>query len=86
MIEVAPLEPYVSGLLCLRIPQGSTIADALDTLGVQVPEGVMVGIWGRRAERARVLEGGDRLEFTRPLLVDPKAARRARATRSGNSR
>ncbi len=38
-----------------------------------------VGIFGRPAGRDQPLNDGDRIEIYRPLAVDPKAARRARA-------
>ncbi len=41
------------------------------------------GIWGRKAAPETVLREGDRLEAYRPLLVDPKTARRQRFARQG---
>ncbi len=38
-----------------------------------------VGIFGERVRLDTVLQAGDRVEIYRPLLVDPKEARRARA-------
>jgi putative ubiquitin-RnfH superfamily antitoxin RatB of RatAB toxin-antitoxin module len=40
-----------------------------------------VGIWGRRAGLDSVLCEGDRVEIYRPLALDPKEARRRRASR-----
>ncbi|MGH8271303.1 MAG: RnfH family protein, partial [Gammaproteobacteria bacterium] len=37
--------------------------------------------WGRKASAGTPLREGDRIEFYRPLIADPKAARRARAKR-----
>lgn len=47
------------------------------------PPILMSGIWGRRAEAGRVLRQDDRVELYRPLLVDPKVARRERFQRQG---
>lgn len=40
-----------------------------------------LGVWGRACDAARVLRDNDRIEIYRPLLVDPKDARRTRAAR-----
>jgi putative ubiquitin-RnfH superfamily antitoxin RatB of RatAB toxin-antitoxin module len=38
-----------------------------------------VGIWNRNAKLDTVVRDGDRVEMYRPLVVDPKEARRIRA-------
>ncbi|HVP86672.1 MAG TPA: RnfH family protein, partial [Casimicrobiaceae bacterium] len=38
-----------------------------------------VGIFGRRVERGRILSDGDRVEIYRPLVAEPRDARRRRA-------
>ena len=40
-----------------------------------------LGIFGKAAADGTVLRGGDRVEVYRPLLADPKEARRQRAHR-----
>ncbi|HVL45532.1 MAG TPA: RnfH family protein [Acidovorax sp.] len=74
----------------LRLPVGSTVADALHAscgmAAVRGPdEGAapLVGIWGRAASLDRVLQPLDRVEIYRPLKVDPKVARRERFARQG---
>ncbi len=74
----------------LKLPLGATVADALESSGLAANHpGVdlarcAVGVFGRRVERDRVLADGDRLEVYRPLVADPKDARRRRAQgRSG---
>ena len=37
------------------------------------------GIYGAPASRSQVLREGDRVELYRPLVLDPKEARRQRA-------
>ncbi|MGA9851657.1 MAG: RnfH family protein [Gammaproteobacteria bacterium] len=44
-----------------------------------------VGIFGRLVRLDTVLSSGDRVEIYRPLLKDPKEARRERATRNANT-
>jgi sulfur carrier protein len=68
----------------LDLPAGATVADALRGCGLAAVEDVVVGVWGRRAEPAQVLRDGDRVELVRPLLVDPKVARRERFRRQGS--
>lgn len=68
----------------LDLAQGATVADALGGCGLVPAEGELVGIWGRRAELSQPLRDGDRVELVRPLLVDPKVARRERFRRQGS--
>ncbi len=44
------------------------------------------GIWGRKVSLTQPLKEGDRLEIYRPLLVDPKLARKQRFRRQGKGR
>ena len=73
----------------LQMPLGSTVVDALRQsrllagLRDQEVDQLVLGIWGRKAEVVQVLRNGDRVEIYRPLLVDPKVARRERFTRQG---
>lgn len=89
-IEVEIVWPRPEGLRCwrLRLPEGSTAGAALATIardedGLQdFLEGRPLGIFARRVEPGHVLQEGDRLEIYRPLQLDPKEARRRRATRT----
>ncbi|MGZ5083474.1 MAG: RnfH family protein, partial [Usitatibacter sp.] len=69
----------------LRMPQGSTAAEAIAAAGLpaRFPEvevdKLRVGIWSRAASAATVLRDGDRVELYRELTADPKDARRERA-------
>jgi uncharacterized protein len=82
------------GVLELDLPEGATVADALEAarsaLRAQgdaarsVAEAAewqtgVVGVFGEVCGRDRRLQDGDRVELYRALIVDPKAARRARA-------
>lgn len=89
-IEVEIVWPRPEGLRHwrLRLPDGSTAGAALaaiaqDENGLQdLLEGQPLGIFARRVEPGQVLQEGDRLEIYRPLQLDPKEARRRRATRT----
>ena len=71
----------------LRLPTGATVSDALARSGLASRHPRIdlarapVGIFGRRVERERILADGDRVEIYRPLIADPKDARRRRAGR-----
>jgi uncharacterized protein len=63
----------------LTLPAGSTVSDALRQAGPEFPfEGLAVGVWGKLRVLTDVLRDKDRVEIYRPLLVDPKEARRQR--------
>lgn len=72
----------------LQLPGGATVADALAQFGLAALdprldlEHASVGIFGRRVDRRCTLADGDRVEIYRPLVADPKTARRKRAGRN----
>lgn len=74
----------------LHMPAGSTLADALQQAGLDIPQADADGrfpglsIWSRRVDPTHVLREGDRIEVTRDLRVDPKIARRERFARQGS--
>jgi putative ubiquitin-RnfH superfamily antitoxin RatB of RatAB toxin-antitoxin module len=70
-------------LVELRLPTGSTVADAVQASGLLerhslAPEAIAAGIWGRRQPLSQRLGEGDRVEIYRALALDPKVARRLR--------
>jgi sulfur carrier protein len=68
----------------LDLPDGACVADALRACGLPVPvDAGEVGIWGRKVDPSHALRERDRVELYRPLLVDPKVARRERFQRQG---
>ena len=73
----------------LRLAPGATVAEALAASGLEARypavafDGLLVGIWGAFRARSDVLRDQDRVEVYRPLLVDPKEARRARQRKQG---
>ena len=86
-IEVAYAGPQGQWLVALRLPAPATVADAIEASGLRqrvaglVVDDQHVGIHSRRVRLATALEDGDRVEIYRPLLADPKDARRKRAQR-----
>ena len=86
---VVSLAPRSIKELQLSVVAGTTANQALrasgmlDSLsGVQL-EVLELAIWGRKATGDHVLRPEDRLELVRPLLVDPKVARRERFVHQG---
>lgn len=64
----------------LDLPPGSCVAEALSAAGwADDPDTVAYAVFGVRVDRQTVLQQGDRVELLRPLLADPKEARRRRA-------
>ena len=45
-----------------------------------------LAIWGSKATGTQILRPDDRLELVRPLLVDPKVARRERFAHQGTKK
>lgn len=68
----------------LRLPAGATVADALRACALDPGDaGYEAGIWGRAAAPDAPLSDGDRVDWCRPLQVDPKVARRQRFASQG---
>lgn len=69
--------------VALVLPGGSSVADAVRASGWLEQHGLALdtlrcGVWGRVQPLDHALRDGDRIELYRPLLVDPKEARRLR--------
>ena len=86
-IEIIYAQPQHSITKALQLAPGSTIADALaaaaadaDFIGVDLALAA-VGIFGKVARREQALKNGDRIEIYRPLLDEPKLARRKRLSK-----
>ena len=60
-----------------RVLMGTTVANWRASCAEPTADAVLA-LWGRPADPAHVLRDGDRLEWLRPLKVDPKVARRER--------
>lgn len=70
----------------MDLADGATVAIALEASGllrdfpqIDFGDGYGLAIYGTQVGHAKTLKCGDRLEILRPLKVDPKEARRARA-------
>lgn len=68
----------------LKLPEGSTVQNALDESGLFEELGLdaktnKVGIFSKLAKPDTVLRDRDRIEIYRPLIADPKLVRKQRA-------
>lgn len=84
-LEVVFATPERQELVELAVPEGTTVAEAIDASGIadrfpaESLDECPVGIWGREVSRDQVPREGDRIEIYRPLAMDPKEARRQQA-------
>ena len=74
-------------LIALEVEEGTTALQAIERSGIerefpQADPRTGVGIFGKRVAPDTALRDGDRVEIYRPLIAEPKAARRERAKRS----
>jgi len=84
-IEVACATPQRQSVVRLTVPRGCTVGEAVERSGVLrefpelSPDGLKMGVFGSLRKPEDPLEPGDRVELYRPLIADPKQARRQRA-------
>ena len=83
-VEVCYASDAAQFLRALRVPAGTTIEQAIALSGVlqEVPAIdlalMQVGIYAKKKTLDTVLREHDRVEIYRPLIADPKHARRRR--------
>lgn len=84
-VQVAYATPERQWLIDLDVPVGSSAHDAIRLSGIldEVPhlDATSIGVFGESVSHAHRLQAGDRLEIYRPLIADPKDARRKMASR-----
>lgn len=80
-VEVVLALPRSVRSVEVALSAGATVRDAVAASGLPL-EGIRAyAVHGERAGPDTGLRDGDRVELLRPLLVDPKEARRRRATK-----
>ncbi|RZT10164.1 hypothetical protein SAMN05216319_1383 [Duganella sp. CF402] len=83
-IQVCYASEATQFLRALQVPPGTTIEQAIALSGLQqaMPDvdvaALETGIYAKKKPRDTVLRGHDRIELYRPLIADPKNARRRR--------
>ena len=87
-IQVVYALSHEQTVVDLRVADKATVADAIDESKFleNFPEllknELQVGIFSKRAALTDYVKEGDRIELYRPLLIEPKKARRLRAART----
>ena len=78
-VEVVYARPEGAQVMSLELPAGARLRDAVSASGFNI-ENHAVGVFGKRVALDHPLADGDRVEIYRPLVIDPKEARRRRAS------
>ena len=85
IVEVAYALPDKQSLISIEIKNGSTLKEAIEVSGIlETFEQIdltkdRVGIFAKFATLDTILRDKDRVEIYRPLVADPKKARKDRA-------
>lgn len=85
LIEVAYALPAQQVILPVKVAEGTTAVQAVETSGIlqKFPDIDLsqnkLGIFGKLVKPDTVLREHDRVEIYRPLIADPKEVRRQRA-------
>lgn len=80
-VEVVCALPDSQQVVKVRLKPGATVWDAVVASGFDT-KNYKLGIFGRTVSSDTKVADGDRVEIYRPLLIDPKEARRRRARRT----
>ena len=81
-IEVLMAWPRRHEAVVVELPEGATVAQAVEKAGLAGGAEVTgYAIFGINAEATTLLREGDRVELLRALRIDPKEARRRRASK-----
>jgi len=78
-VEVIRAWPRGFDSRTVELPEGANATDAIAAGGFGMDGVVALAIFGVRVDGNATLHDGDRVELLRPLLADPKDARRQRA-------
>ena len=84
-VEVVFAKPGEQVLEQLHVPADATVESVIRSSGIleRFPEidlaANKVGIFGKATKLSATLHDGDRIEIYRPLIADPKEARKKRA-------
>jgi putative ubiquitin-RnfH superfamily antitoxin RatB of RatAB toxin-antitoxin module len=84
-VEVLRAWPRRHEVRVLELPEGATVADAVAAAGfteeadARAMMAMPTAVFGEIVATDHPLRDGDRVELLRPLLIDPKEARRRRA-------
>lgn len=92
-VEVAYALPDHQRIERVQVRPGCSALEAVRLSGIEqhfedltISDDVMLGIFGQAVDHDHVLRQGDRVEIYRPLRIDPKEVRKARAERAREQR
>lgn len=83
-VEVAYGKPDGQRILVVQVPEGATLEEVIQVSGMLelFPEIDLsrqaIGIFSQKKALSDNVKEGDRIEIYRPLVIDPKEARRGR--------
>tara|TARA_B110000503_G_scaffold67978_1_gene106320 strand:- start:261 stop:563 length:303 start_codon:yes stop_codon:yes gene_type:complete len=88
-VEVAYALPDKQHIVALEVPAGTSAIDAVKAAkisqifdDIEVGDALSLGIFSKGIPQKQPLNHGDRVEIYRPLKVDPKEVRKARAAKA----
>lgn len=85
MVEVAFALPDKQAIVEVQVSPGTTALEAAQQSGIVdrfeglTLENAKLGVFGKAVANTYVMSVGERVEIYRPLLIDPKEVRKARA-------
>lgn len=88
-IELIYALPNEQNIICIKVQDDCNVEQAINQSGIlqRYPEidlnKVKVGIFSKVCKLTDDLYEGDRIEIYRPLIIDPKDARKNRALKQG---
>jgi hypothetical protein len=91
-VQICYAKPERVVLLDVNVAPGTTLQQAVEASGILQAESEIdmnvckLGIYGKLKPLDTVLRDRDRIEIYRPLIVDPKEARRRRVVKKETAR
>jgi putative ubiquitin-RnfH superfamily antitoxin RatB of RatAB toxin-antitoxin module len=85
VVEVAFALPDKQAIVEVQVSPGTTALEAAQQSGIVdrfeglTLEDAKLGVFGKAVANTYVMSAGERVEIYRPLLIDPKEVRKARA-------
>ncbi|MCG7536846.1 RnfH family protein [Pseudoalteromonas sp. OOF1S-7] len=87
-VEVVFALPDKATTLSVDVAEGTSVEQVVLQSGILErcpeidPTNLSLGVWNRTVKLNHVVRAGDRVEVYRPLIADPKEARRRRAEKA----
>ena len=86
IVEIVYALANEQAVMTVTVDEGATVEQAVNQSGIlgcypalQLNE-LQLGIFSQKVDLKTRVQAGDRIEIYRPLIIDPKQARRLRAT------